>query len=54
LVTAFVLVLTILLAVAVGVGAGFLIISSILNAFARRPQQAETAPAMIAHSVTGD
>ncbi len=50
-----VLVLTISLAVAFGVASGYLIISGILNAFARKPQSANPAtPALATQGVTGD
>jgi hypothetical protein len=53
--TAVILVSTILLAVAIGVGTGFFIISAILNAFARKPQQpSQSAPALVTQGVTGD
>jgi len=52
--TAFVLFMTVSLAVAIGVGTGFMIISAILNAFAHKPQPAETAPALVTQGVTGD
>lgn len=53
--TAVILVSTILLAVAIGVGTGYYIISAILNAFARKPQQAAPqAPALVTQGVSGD
>ena len=52
--TAFVILMTISLAVAIGVGSGFVIISAILNAFAHKPQQVETAPALVPQGVSGD
>jgi hypothetical protein len=53
--TAFVILMTISLAVAIGVGSGFMIISAILNAFAHKPQQTETAaPALVPQGVSGD
>ena len=52
--TAFVLLMTISLAVAIGVGSGFVIISAILNAFAHKPQQLESAPTLVTQGVSGD
>ena len=53
--TAVILVSTIVLAMAVGIGTGYYIISAILNAFARKPQQsAPQAPALVTQGVTGD
>jgi len=50
-----VLFLTITLAVAFGVVSGYLIITGILNAFARKPQTAKpAAPALAPQGVTGD
>ena len=54
MVTGLVLVLTITLALAVGVGSGYLIIGGILNAFARKPQEPKSAPALAPQGVTGD
>ncbi len=53
--TALILVSTIVLAMAVGVGSGYYIISGILSAFARKPQQpAQSAPALATQGVSGD
>jgi hypothetical protein len=52
--TAFILFMTVGLAVAIGVGAGFLIISAILNAFARKPQKLEATAELVPQGVTGD
>jgi hypothetical protein len=50
-----VLVLTIGLAVAFGVVSGYLIITGILNTFARKPQSAQSsAQALVAEGVAGD
>jgi hypothetical protein len=50
-----VLILTITTAVAFGVVSGYLIITGILNAFARKPQGANpSAPVLAPQSVTGD
>lgn len=50
-----VLISTISLAVVFGVVTGYLIITSILNAFARKPQTGEpSAPALAPQGVTGD
>ena len=53
--TAVILVSTVVLAMAIGVGTGYFIISAILNAFARKPQQpTQSAPALVTQGVTGD
>ena len=50
-----VLISTIGLAVAFGVASGYLIITNILNAFARKPEGSKpNAPALAAQGVTGD
>jgi len=50
-----VLILTISIAVAFGVGSGYLIITGILNAFARKPQGGNpSAPAFAPQGVSGD
>jgi hypothetical protein len=55
LIMGLVLVLTIGLAVAFGVVSGYLIITGILNVFARRPQTiAAAAPVLAAEGVAGD
>jgi hypothetical protein len=48
-----VLILTVSLGITLGVVSGYLIISGILNAFARKPVAANAAPALV-HSVAGD
>lgn len=54
--TALVLMVTVMIAMAIGVVTGYLIIVSILNAFARKesPKTAKPAPVLIAHGVSGD
>lgn len=54
LVTALILVLTITLGVAFGVASGYLIISSVLGAFAHKPKTQESAPALLTQGVAGD
>ena len=50
-----VLILTITTAVALGVASGYLIITGILNAFARKPQGAQPGtPALTPQAVAGD
>ncbi|HUN89185.1 MAG TPA: hypothetical protein VMU28_10365 [Terriglobales bacterium] len=49
-----VLILTIGIAVTFGVVSGYLIITGILNAFARKPAKAEQAPALATQGVAGD
>ena len=50
-----VLVLTIALAVAFGVVSGYLIITGILNAFARKPVGVQSAsPVLVAEGMAGD
>ncbi len=53
-IAALVLVLTITLAVAIGVATGYLIISAILNAFARKPRGTKAAPALATQGVAAD
>jgi len=48
-----VLILTISIAVAFGVVSGYLIITGILNAFARKPEMS-AAPELVAQGVAGD
>ena len=55
LVMGFVLILTISIAVAFGVVSGYLIITGILNLFARKPGTANAAaPALAAQGLAGD
>ena len=49
-----VLIFTISLAVAFGVASGYLIISGILNAFARKPQIPSGSPTLAPQGVAGD
>ena len=50
-----VLILTIAVAVALGVVSGYLIITGILNAFARKPATADAqAPALAPQGIAGD
>lgn len=49
-----VLILTISTAVAFGVASGYLIITGILNAFARKPQTPTGTPALAPQGVAGD
>ena len=50
-----VLILTISTAVAFGVGSGYLIITGILNAFARKPEGGKpSAPALAPQGISGD
>jgi hypothetical protein len=52
--TAFILISTISLAVAFGVASGYLIITGVLSAFARKPKITESSPALLTQSVAGD
>lgn len=54
LATALILVLTIGLGMAFGVASGYLIISGVLNAFAHKPNNQSSAPALVTQSVSGD
>jgi hypothetical protein len=54
LVTAFILFFTISLGMALGVVSGYLIISGILNLFARKPKNSSSAPSFAAQGVAGD
>jgi len=55
LVMGLVLILTISTAVALGVASGYLIITGILNVFARKPETAKSAaPALATQGMTGD
>ena len=49
-----VLILTICLGMALGVGSGYLVISSILKAFARKPESPKAAQVLAQHGVAGD
>jgi hypothetical protein len=49
-----VLMVTISIAVAFGVASGYLIITGILNVFARQPETAKAAPELATQGVAGD
>jgi hypothetical protein len=49
-----VLVLTISLGIGFGVVSGYLIISGILNMFARKPESGKSAPELAAQGIAGD
>lgn len=54
LVMGLVLMLTISVAVALGVVSGYVIITGILNAFARKPATGKAAPELAAQGMAGD
>jgi hypothetical protein len=54
LATALILILTIVLGMAFGVASGYLIIASVLNAFAHKPKTQPQAAALATQGVSGD